>query len=270
MWKTSSIEKIQKALEVVGSDTIVIVDCDDTLIRPKDSILQTAYSKELKRLMNKMAGQSKSAARYQRIILRDASCLLLSPQWPKILAALQARGVHVLLLSSSLTEDPEDGKNLPSWRYQKLCNLGMDFRKSWREVPERVFSCEEEGPLFRRRRGQVVFKDGLLLCCFGQKGEALHLFLRSLPQYSFKRIIFVDDVEHNLKSVGKVAHALGRTFVGIKFILEKERTPDPLDLSIAEQQLRFLVKEERWISEEEVHALKNVTDPPLSAHEPGL
>jgi phosphoserine phosphatase len=121
MWETASIEEVQKELEVVDSDTLVIVDCDDTLIRPKDSILQTAHSKKLKEFMNKITGrQSKDTAirRYQRIILRDALCLLLSSQWPKILATLQARSVHVLLLSSSLTEDPEDGKNLPSWRYQ--------------------------------------------------------------------------------------------------------------------------------------------------------
>jgi hypothetical protein len=265
MWETASIEEVQKKLEEADNDTLVIVDCDDTLIRPKDSILQTAHNKELKKLMNKMEKQSKgtAAARYQKIILRDASGLLLSPQWPKILATLQTRGVRILLLSSSLTGDPEEERNLPLWRYQKLCDLGIDFQKSWREVPESVFFCEEEGPLFGERKGQAIFKNGLLLCCFGQKGEALRLFLKSLPQYSFKKIIFVDDVEHNLKSVGKVAHALGMVFVGIKFTLEKERRPDPLDLSIAERQLRFLIQEERWISEEEIRSLENAATPPL-------
>jgi FMN phosphatase YigB (HAD superfamily) len=262
MGSTSSIEAVQEKLDQADADTLVIVDCDDTLVHSKDLALRTASQKALEALAKSPQKSSQGKALDLRIlqdaiafapylmaILRDAVLELLNPEWPRILSSLQRRGVKVLLFSSCLTGRRQDMEEIVAWRYAQLRDLGMDFRESWEGRSRELLHIEEAERSSALDTECAIFENGLLLCCLNKKGEALLAFLKATPQHSFKKIIFVDDCAHNVKSVGKAAHAAGLSFVGIEYTYEKSRTPPLVDLPVAQEQWHGLMSEKRWLSD---------------------
>lgn len=102
------------------------------------------------------------------------------------------------------------------------------------------------------------FYNGMLFAAGYDKGELFKFFILKLPQYKFKRIIFIDDKMKNLKSMEKIAESIKTDFTGIEYTYFEKQNLSRLDLKKAKIQLETLIKEKRWISFKEIE--KNPLD----------
>jgi hypothetical protein len=105
----------------------------------------------------------------------------------------------------------------------------------------------------------MLFADG------ADKGQVLKAFLSKIPQYKFKKVIFIDDKVKNLKSVEKVCKETGTQFIGVEYSYYKFKKHPIFDPERAKKQYKTLVLEKRWISDKEMEsqnsnkAIKGIT-----------
>jgi hypothetical protein len=97
-----------------------------------------------------------------------------------------------------------------------------------------------------------IFEDGMLLNGQESKGDVLKAFLETIPQYKFKKIIFVDNQLDNVKSVDKMCGDLGTEYVGIEYGYAETKKRPPLDVEKAKKQFKILIEEKRWVSDKEI------------------
>ncbi|GHU17835.1 hypothetical protein FACS189472_05290 [Alphaproteobacteria bacterium] len=265
---TDKIEDIEVEFAKADNETLVIFDCDDVLIEAHDAILQYQNEGALKIIANDFM---KSLANhhdekhnpkdtyvfFRSIVMRDLSDDLLNDRWPLLIKVLQSRGIKTILLTSHDTGKFGVVKSMALWRHKELLKFDIDFAKSWHSVARidlgnvPVDECAHNGA-----STNPEFNYGMLLTGKAKKGFTLSAFLSKIPQYKFKKIIFIDDRIDNLKSVEKVSNEIGAEFVGIEYTYSKTKKRPTLNLEKARKQFEILIKEKRWMSDEEMEKIK--------------
>ncbi|MDR0968191.1 MAG: DUF2608 domain-containing protein [Holosporaceae bacterium] len=262
MVKTDKIADIEIEFAQADDETLVIIDCDGVLIEPVDNVLKTQNARFCFKMLDDYAKKLKETSFSEkeineeiRLIMsigwKSAKQELLNKEWPELIKALQSRGIKVVLLSACGTGGWGVIKSTSEWRYDELLKFGIDFKKSWLGFKKIVFS---DFGLRKDRvwKGYPVFENGMLLSANEQKGDVLKAFLAKIPQYKFKKIIFIDDHQNMIESVQKAADDLGIKSVCIEYVYASTKKFPPLDEEKAKKQGEILCKERRWVSDEEI------------------
>jgi hypothetical protein len=92
------------------------------------------------------------------------------------------------------------------------------------------------------------YADGVIKTEAALKGPVLKEILQKLPKL-FNKIIFVDDREEQIQSVESHCCDMGIACIAFHYV-PFQQSP-PLNERIAEYQLKTLVNEYRWISDDE-------------------
>ena len=219
--KVNEILKIQKAEEV-----LVVFDVDMTLTQPDHPATYypaiKKYQHSLKTIFSDLTPDQQDMA---LTLTTKSPQLLIEKDSPKIVKAMQDKGVKVIALTESLSGHRDDHKNKTVFkRRDKLQSLGFDFSFSpIVDVYQSVIRFDKEYdyqsvPLYAM--GYPIFYHGVL-CANGEnnigKGNALSLFLWKLclPSKSISKcaiivdhipkvIIVVDDKKKNLDDMQNV------------------------------------------------------------------
>jgi hypothetical protein len=258
---TNEIIDIEVEFAQADNETLVIFDYDDVLLEPVDAALLGENEKVSDKiaidLMKSKDVKGKSISKDQMItalsiLTRDMKTRLVHGKWPLLLSVLQSRGIKTVLLTSCGAGRQGVVEAVENVRAQHLRNVGIDFRKSWIGVKRFEF------PNIPRKSSPFCnfhcpsFVDGMLFASGADKGGVLKAFLSKIPQYKFKKIIFIDDKLKNLKSVEKVCNEIGVQFIGIEFTYSKIKKHPILDPGKVRVQYKTLGLEKRWISDEEM------------------
>jgi hypothetical protein len=257
---TNKINDIEAEFAKADNETLIALDCDDVLIELCDNILSSPnrkflntiadeFIKSVKKSSPKTTSERDIFISFLSIILRDAKCELLNDKWPALIAVLQSRGIKVVLLSACYTGKLGVIKSMQKWRYNQLTAFGIDFKKSWDSLEQMTFSE------FGNNKGYPIFYNGMLLSAAATKGETLKAFLSKIPQYKFKKIVFIDDRIDHVKSVETEANDLRIEYVGVEYTYARTKKRPPLNLEKAKKQFEILVKERRWVSDEEMEKI---------------
>jgi hypothetical protein len=148
---------------------------------------------------------------------------LVHKKWPLLIAALQSRGIKTMLLTSCGAEKQGVAGEAENMRKNHLLNVGVDFQKSWQDIKRlELRDIPKENYLWNGSYC-CAFVDGMLFADWLDKGVVLKVFLSKIPQYKFRKIIFIDDRLKNLKAVEKICTEMGIQFVGVEYIYTKTR-----------------------------------------------
>jgi hypothetical protein len=254
---TDKIIDIEAEFAQADNETLVIFDYDDVLLEPVDAALLT----ENEKVSNKIAidlMKGKNVFKDQMItalsiLTRDMKTRLVHDKCPLLITVLQSRGIKTVLLTLCGAGKQGVVEAVENVRRGHLLNVGIDFRKSWIGLKRFEF------PNIARKLSPFCnfhcpsFVDGMLFASGADKGNVLKAFLSKIPQYKFKKIIFIDDKLKNLKSVGKVCNEIGVQFIGIEFTYSKIKKHLALNPEIVKKQYKTLMFEKRWISDEEIN-----------------
>lgn len=226
--KIDEILKIQKA-----EDVLVVYDVDMTLTQPDHP---ATYYPVIKKYAHVLKNIFKTLTPAQRdVALTLTSRLpqrLIEKDSPKIVRDMQAKGVHVIAFTASLSGSWKDYKTKTIFnRRDKLQALGFNF-----SFPGRVVSYMD---FAKYVDGYPMLYHGVL-CANGDnggKGKVLEAFLKqvsinkdSTKNYNPKIVVMVDDRKTSLEDVQK-ALAISHTdiqFIGIEYQGAFDYTPQDI------------------------------------------
>lgn len=240
---TDNLDLIEKLIETIDQDTLVLFDVDQTLITPNDSILKPKHDKLLDELMGgkKFITDESGKTRYIfREILMHAPHSLVDKKSPALVQKLQTKGVPVIAFSAAPGGKIGRVDSFVDWRIRELQHFGFDFRPAFPNIQtlELPKDADLEFP--------PIYKSGVLITSLHDKGPVLLNFFKE-SHWTPKKVIFIDDQMSNIRSVigsleGHV-EILGIHYTGASL------TPCELERTAAKDQVDHFLQTEEWISQ---------------------
>lgn len=200
------VKDVFESLERADEKTLVIFDVDMVLVQPSDPAFQMANIKRHSAIVKKV--MSEIPADQQMVFLSlmtvHSNPILIDERIPQLIRQLTQKGVPAMALTANLTGRLGCIENMEQWRIGQLARLGIDFSQSApRKAPLLFDNLSSYRGNYSRYLDGVLFVNGTTV----SKGEA---FLSFLNKTGFRpnRVVFVDDREDNLKSLGMAINML--------------------------------------------------------------
>ena len=241
----SSFVDAKPYLAQCDKNSLVLFDVDDTLIRQLDTFARgnTPWLLHLQACIAFPALLHPS--QWERIIsLVDqmATYILIEPQVVTIINTLKQKRCLVLALTSIESKNYGVIPDRSLWRATMLKNMHITFSKNF---PNQTYTQFEP-----YRTSYPVLYEGILCTNLVSKGKVLEAFLQA-NKLKPTHVLFFDDDLRNLQSVGKACenHAIPCTLF---HYCSPENFSATLSNSLILKQIDFLIKENRWISDQEI------------------
>ncbi len=244
--QVDTMQEIMPHFETADGDTLAIFDIDMVLLQPADSAFQIATIKKYRALAQEIFLTLPHEKRdiFLTLMAVCTPSILVDENTPSCLRHLQQRGIPAIALTSNLTGHLGAIASLEHEKIKRLNQAGIDFSLSAPIEEDHTFcalpsfrgyySCYIEGILFAN--GDVC-----------PKGDVLVSFLdwaRLCP----KRVIFIDDREHNLTNVEQALHRYdasiqfeGFHYLGAQKFPSEEISPEEFETkwrALSQQSLR--------------------------------
>jgi hypothetical protein len=205
----------------IKPETLVILDIDDTLLLPTQTLGTDAWflyriEQHKKEGMKHKDAFEKALAEWQAI-RHITKIKIVEEGTDQLINEMQEGKVVVMGLTTQ-------GLALATRTIQQLASLNIDLSKT---AP-----CQEEH-YFINKLG-VLYRQGILFTAGTPKGEAL-VKLFSKIDFHPKQIVFVNDKETHLRDVEEVAKREGIEFIGLRYSYCDARIA-AFDPQIAEMQ----------------------------------
>lgn len=246
IFEIKDLSFFEKRLESVDSSVLILFDVDDTLISPKDMLLKRCNTKLIYKLLvehGSFCDLRKPRHEYLlSIILAQAEFELVNPKSIELIQNLQSRRIPTFAFTAAPAGQLGKIDNLAQWRFDQLKHRGLDFQS---------FLGSDVCIEWEKKLNQKtpVFFKGILFASFRPKGEVLLEFLKKLD-CKFSKIFLLDDRREYLESVDCVLKKNQIPFEGYLYQEAISRSY-PVDDKIARKQIQTLLKEEKWLSDEE-------------------
>lgn len=223
---------------IIASDSLVILDVDETLIQPKDTLIINEHSQEAKNFKVKLIQQYPDIKNWDNlysIMILQAERPLLEPDIIEKINQLKNRNIPVIALTAMNTGKIGYIEHTEQWRYEQLKSLG--FEGSYSNLNTSLPSSQ----------GHPVFYKGILATDLAAKGPILGSFLDYIALKP-KQIIMIDDSLDMLKSVEAESKSRGIQFQGYHYKYAKQKSWNE---ALAQFQINHLVKHNEWLNDEQ-------------------
>jgi FMN phosphatase YigB (HAD superfamily) len=242
--------KFEELLAHADSETLVLIDMDDTLT---DSTLTLGSSSWRHFLRKHFKGQKHPVVQidthdyYAYLAAKHVPVKTVEETTLKVVQTLQGKKIPTLCLTGR-------GKNrwysssidhIDDLTKKQLLSVNIDFRQS--SVP--VNLNEQDIPFY---------SDGILFSAGKRKGELLKELFTQL-NYSPKKVVMIDDKEEELRSIEQALQEMGIPFLGLWYrYIEKNQQFNP---QIANIQLEKMLQQQHLLSDEEASQFSSSVDP---------
>lgn len=245
-----TIQEVLPYLEQTTPNTLVVFDLDDTLITKTDKVLRPPAKDYHMGCYFKLIQKVKfdQIVHYISIIETTAQPELVDPSWPSIIADLQKITPYVMAHTAAFPKKMGIIENFPEFRHQLLAALGIDF-----SPVSAIYPNVELTELDHIPNVHPVFHAGMLFSENYAKGEALGTFMNHY-KVTPEKVIVVDDLTNNLRTIEREMNKRGIPFVGIHFE-EQNLFNDTYDEDLAAVQYHYLVEKEVWKNDQEAAIL---------------
>jgi FMN phosphatase YigB (HAD superfamily) len=243
------VDDIEKQLEKINCETLVVFDCDEVLTTLSEQIWRSKGREFLvdwcKRNVPEFNIPELSREAFFEVvntILVSNQSFLVNRRMPEIVDNLRARGIKAIVLTALSSSPIGSIFNPVEWRLEILKNLGYDFKNFWNSLPRKVFAIPGENHF-------PTYDSGVICCDDVPKGKCLEAFLKYAGMEP-RQVIFIDDVQENLDSVGEFCHTKDIDFVGIQYLEADKMVPHvPFSEELLEYQLCTLKEKKIWITD---------------------
>lgn len=182
------------------------------------------------------------------IYINSVPSALVDQANPKIIQNLQNRSIKVIALTRFFTGKIGTIPSISDWRFNELKNFGIDFSNAFpnnNNIVFNQFSYEDKHP---------EFKSGILFTTLAvSKGDLLKAFLDQI-NWKPTKVIMIDDLIDNLKSVEDSLNKMGIAFEGYEYRAYL-KYPSHYDKKVAEYQMKYLIDHEKWINRDQAKKL---------------
>ena len=195
----TSMETVKPYFETATCDTLAIFDIDLVLVQPSEPAFQMKNIEHHRESARQIARSltEEELDLFLSLMAVTTDSILIEDNTPTFVNDLQARGIPTIALTANLTGSLNEIPSLEQWKIGRLNALGIDFTRS---APYKERLTFYNLPSYRGYYS--LYTNGVLFANGPPKGDVLVTFLKE-ANFSPKRIVFIDDREHNLKSVEK-------------------------------------------------------------------
>lgn len=198
-------------VEYVEEDTLVLLDIDDTLMVPVQTLGTDVWFCDrwntLKQTFSPQVALDKALAEWEAV-RQLTKMKIVEEGTQQIISDLQSRNIPVMCLTSQ-------GLALATCTLNQLHSLGIDVTKT---------APSAEDHYYINRIGNL-YRQGALFTSGTAKGQSL-LKLFDAMQYFPKRIVFINDKETHLKDVEEAVEAAGYEFIGLRYNIGDKRVAE--------------------------------------------
>jgi uncharacterized protein DUF2608 len=191
------------------SDTLLILDIDDTLLLPVQTLGNDAWFLYRVQQLNAVGlppTQAKEKAISEWEAVRHLTKVkIVEEGTEEIIANMQKNKTTIIGLTTQ-------GLALATRTVQQLNSLGIDLSLT-APISDDVFFMNQRGVLFRKG---IMFTSGT------PKGEALLKLFDQINYYP-KRIVFINDKATHLQDVEQSIISKGYDFIGLRYAIGDER-----------------------------------------------
>jgi orotate phosphoribosyltransferase len=194
----------------IQPDTLVLLDIDDTLMIPvqtlgTDAWFMSLLNDHINRGMEYSLALDKSLAHWEAV-RHITHMKIVEEGTDRIIHEMQKNHIVVMGLTTQ-------GLALATRTVVQLNSLSMDLSKTAPSSKDNYFMNGKQGVLYRK---------GILFTAGTAKGEALVKFLDSI-NYRPKHIVFINDKKTHLQDVEKDVQLRNITFTGLRYSYSDER-----------------------------------------------
>ena len=250
----TTLEEFYTECQTLDSDSLVLFDVDGTLIIPRDKILKPQAEKHLHKIVSKAwkykhldPEQELSKNEFYSIVMQTMKFDLVDEKFPKIIEELQKKNVKTLGLTAMGTGSYGRIESREEWRFEQLKDFSIDFRSSFASLPKFYFLDYES------KNGLPGYYKGIIFSSDVPKGIILSKFLKNI-EWKPKKIIFIDDIHSFVESVDREIAVLDIPFKGFHYRAAYQ-TPIEIDEDAISFQIDYLIKESKWLSDEQVESM---------------
>jgi hypothetical protein len=226
--EVNSFDEITK---YVADDTLVILDIDDTLLIPVQTLGTDVWFCDRharhKATLPPEEALDRALAEWEGI-RHLTEVKLVEPSTNEVVAELQKTNVVMGLTTQGLA--------LATRTEQQLKKLGIDLRRS---------APSQEDYYFINQHG-VLYRAGILFTSGTPKGPALMKLLNQMD-YHPKRVVFINDKKTHLADVEKSMDEAGIEFIGLRYGFSDDRV----------KNYNYLIAEIQWTESSFDHILSD-------------
>lgn len=237
---TNNVGLISENLTKIDQNTLVIFDCDDTLISFKDAVLRSENETFLKK-MQLTKEEQKAFLKKKGIVLLNSKRELVNDKLPIIIKNTQRKKAKVLLITAAREQNCGKIQSVLTWRINDLRSFGFYFDISWPNLNKANLGSE------------VWFDKGIVFAGKIEKSKALEKFL-AFCKFTPNKIIFIDDKKKNIEDMKSFCAKKALPFIGIHYT-EAAQNGVPFSEQRAIFQINYLKKYNLWLSDREADKL---------------
>jgi hypothetical protein len=240
-----TVNDINELRNYASPDTLILVDIDDTLLRPSTQLGSSHWWAHMQNTVGKDIDIRNAFPGFNPLIGWIFHHLTMEPMQSdtaQVIRDLQNQNICVL----ALTARPKNATFCPHYdrvTREDLRSIGVDFTQS-----------KLQGEIdFAERDGLWSFSYGVIFSNRQLKGGALKDFLHTF-RVKPERIVLVDDKRYQIASVEHAMADVGIPFVGLHYQTSKQQAE--LDAAIANIQWHALMTNGKIPSDEEARQLQ--------------
>ncbi len=245
-----NLDVLEKHIQELDENALVVFDVDFTLIVPDDRILAPCGEAHLKKFRNRHRELVEDWEVLESKVCLKAQVSLIDNRILNLLERLKQKKIKVMALTAMPTGRLGLVPNAEAWRVQQLAALGIHFGWSFPDID----SMALEG--FAGKKTRPVFKRGILLSAKYPKGKVLCAFLKKVG-WQPSQVFFIDDRMEYIDSVECELEKEHIKHTSFHYTAATD-APCQLDEKLADFQLNYLLERGEWLSEEEANRVDGI------------
>jgi Protein of unknown function (DUF2608) len=246
--QSDSLIFLEQQIGRLGKRDMVVFDMDDVLIMPTDAIL---HDYELLQQLNIRYASHLPPHKHRHLyscLWKSMKTVLVEPQIPSLIETLQKRGVKVIVLTAVEVGSIGLIEDSVAFRIQELRDKGIDLSAAFPDAGSLSLHELDHGS------GSPAFRRGVILSHHFPKGQVLATFLKRVG-WTPRRLLFIDDKLYNVQSVEQELSQMKIDELQSWHYTANEKHKKEVIPAIAHLQIRTLVEQGIWLSDDEASRL---------------
>lgn len=249
--ETKSLSPVSDKIAKLGKDALVVWDVDGTLIVPRSRLAFESYYRNVREIGAKICSEKGSEFKkkwdnniYHSLLFQKVGQQVIDPISVTLINHLREQKIRTIALTALSRGEFGQISDVVEWRINQLRELGFNF------LPPNKESYCFQFKYLNIKNSLPAYRNGVLFSSNLPKGIILKEFYKRI-EFSPSEVVFIDDRRDHVESITNE--------------MEKERIPTtsfhytavhkdhgPLDLKMAETQMKHLIETGILLSDEEL------------------
>lgn len=247
------LNRFEEVLKTIDQQSLVLFDVDETLLLPKDLILNP-YVREAWNQYAKETIENPEIVPYGKYddqyflgqVLSKIEYKVVDPKVVEVIRSLQRRNIKTIAFTRMPVGPLGIIPSMKDWRIEHLKRHQFDFSGAFPHFQEVKINVLCTGI-------PSLFKRGMLCANKQDKGPVLTAFLDAI-RWKPSQVIFIDNKLDYLKSAETALEGTGIDFIGFHY-KDVENRDHSVNDHLAKFQLMHLAKTGEWLGDQEASAI---------------